>query len=189
MPADAHDDDKARLERAVAELGRLELENETLVREREEARQELARFVYIASHDLRAPLRAITSLVEWITEDIGEEVEGETRDHLRLLRTRAGLMDAYLVALLEYSRVGRIQDPPEPIDLRELLPLVIEGLAPPAAMHIDVKVADDVPSFESRKAGLQRVLHHLLQNAVVHHDSAEGKIEVSVARAGEHLRF
>jgi light-regulated signal transduction histidine kinase (bacteriophytochrome) len=64
MPADAHDDDKAQLERALAEL---KLENETLVREREEARQELARFVYIASHDLRAPLRAITSLVEWIT--------------------------------------------------------------------------------------------------------------------------
>ncbi len=81
-------------------------------REKERHRLELARsnadleeFAYAASHDLKAPLRAISHLVQWIHEDIGEAANPETLDNLKLLQGRVARMQMLLDGLLAYSRV------------------------------------------------------------------------------------
>jgi len=69
--------------------------------------EELDQFVYVASHDLKAPLRAIASLSQWLEEDLGDQLPAENQHQMRLLRGRVHRMGALINGLLEYSRVGR----------------------------------------------------------------------------------
>jgi PAS domain S-box-containing protein len=71
-------------------------QRERLVRALERSNQELDQFAYVASHDLKAPLRGIANLSQWIEEDVGERLSGESRDQLRLLRGRVHRMESLI---------------------------------------------------------------------------------------------
>src|SRR5690606_33312496 len=53
-----------------------------------EAYRELDQFAYVASHDLKAPLRGIANLAQWLQDDLGESLDGESAEHLQLLQGR-----------------------------------------------------------------------------------------------------
>ena len=95
--------------------------------EKEQQRLELARsnadleeFAYVASHDLKAPLRAISHLVEWIAEDIEVTASTETIDNLKLLRGRVVRLQSLLDGLLAYARIGKARVSYEPSTLIRL---------------------------------------------------------------------
>src|SRR5690606_19296874 len=58
-----------------------------------EAYRELDQFAYVTSHDLKAPLRGIANLTQWLEDDLGE-LAGDSREHMRLLQTRVHRMEA-----------------------------------------------------------------------------------------------
>jgi GAF domain-containing protein len=69
--------------------------------------QELDEFAYIASDDLKAPLRAISNLATWLSEDLAEQIPEENQHQLGLLQSRVRRMDGFIQGLLTYSRIGR----------------------------------------------------------------------------------
>jgi PAS domain S-box-containing protein len=129
-----------------------------------EAYRDLDRFAYVASHDLKAPLRGIASLAEWIQEDVGERLGDESKEHLRLLQVRVHRMAALIDGILAYSRAGRALNPPESVECRALLDDVLELLAPPA--HVTVHVPDQMPTLQAERVPLQQVFLNLLANAI-----------------------
>ena len=147
---------------------------------------ELDRFAYITSHDLKAPLRAIASLSEWIEEDLGANISGETRSQMHLLRRRVHRMQALLNSLLEYSRSGRTQTPTSSVDVNCLVAAIIETLAPPATFTIDIS---PLPIFETRKQPLKQVFTHLIDNAIRHHPTKMGIVEISAIDLGDRYEF
>ncbi|WP_310482093.1 CHASE3 domain-containing protein [Chamaesiphon sp. VAR_48_metabat_403] len=149
--------------------------------------QELDRFAYITSHDLKAPLRAIASLAEWIEEDLVEQLSPETRSHMQLLRRRVYRMQALLNSLLEYSRVGRTHFPIVTVDVKKLLQKVIENLAPPPTFAIEI--VSPMPTIQTRQQPLEQVFTHLIDNAIRHHPTKMGIIEVSVIDLGDRYEF
>ena len=167
---------------------RVEAERARAREAEEQARAEaMSQFAYIASHDLRAPLRAIDNLATWIEEDLGDEVEGESKEHLQLLRKRVQRMDNLLEGLLEYSRVGRAGVTLEDVDVADLVVGISDMLGPPEGFTIVAK--GDLPTVHTARDPLERVLLNLITNAVKHHDQDEGRIEVASEDKGDHFIF
>lgn len=152
---------------------------QSLVRKNQELlvrNRELDQFAYIASHDLKSPLRAITSLSEWLEEDIGGALSEESREQLRLLRSRARRMDDLINGILLYSRVGREAIAREDVNFDTLVDEIWSDCAQQSSMlvkHIDI----DTVNVEA--VLLRQVLANLIGNAVKHGDSDRAIVKVS----------
>ena len=107
-----------------------ELEKEQQRRGLARSNADLEEFAYAASHDLKAPMRAIAHLVQWIAEDIEPTASPETLDNLKLLRERVARLERLLEGLLAYSRVGHTQTPVEDVDVVEVVHEIVAMLAP-----------------------------------------------------------
>ena len=129
-----------------------------------EANRELDQFAYMASHDLRAPLRAIANLAQWIRDDVGEALDSTSQQHLRLLQAGVHRMEGLIDGILAYSRAGRTLNAPEPVDTGALVREVVELLAPPA--EVTIQVADAMPTVEAERVPLQQVFLNLIGNAL-----------------------
>ena len=104
----------------------------------EQRNQELDQFAYVTSHDLKAPLRAIANLATWIQEDLGDTIPTENLHQFELLKSRVHRMEGLINGLLEYSRVGRVHQSYEPVDIGALLSDIIDLLSPPAEFSIEI---------------------------------------------------
>jgi PAS domain S-box-containing protein len=146
----------------------------TLLQERN---RELDQFAYVTSHDLKAPLRAIANLSEWIEEDLAERLPPENKHQMQLLRGRVYRMESLINGLLHYSRVGRTEVDLHRVDVERLLHDVIDSLNPPDSFRIHL--ADNLPILEARELLLQQVFANLISNAINHHHIGAGTIQIA----------
>jgi PAS domain S-box-containing protein len=147
--------------------------------ELEQSNRELDQFAYVASHDLKAPLRAIINLAGWIAEDARSHLPAPSFEHLQKLRGRALRMDRLLDDLLVYSRLGRRSELSEPVQLDLLIQDIVELLAPPPGFTITTTSA--LPTLTTARAPLELVLRNLINNAIKHHHQpAQGVVEITV---------
>jgi PAS domain S-box-containing protein len=177
------------LERNQAQTADLQRLNHSLMlaqQKLQERNLELDKFVSIAAHDLKAPLRAISNLSEWIEEDLQGQIPGEN-SQLKLLRQRVKRMDALIDGLLRYSRAGREELATETVDVAEVLAETIDSLSPPASFEI--KIVNSMPILDTKRLLLTQVFANLLSNAVKHHDRIDGWIEVTAEDLGDRHLF
>ncbi|HEY9832109.1 MAG TPA: PAS domain S-box protein [Stenomitos sp.] len=143
----------------------------------EKRNAELDQFAYIVSHDLKAPLRAIANLAQWLEEDLADSLTAETRHQMDLLQGRVHRMEALINGLLQYSRVGRFRAELELVDMQVLLAEVIDSLAPPPGFTITVM--PDMPTLWIERVPLAQVFANLIGNAIKHHHRRDGHIVIS----------
>jgi light-regulated signal transduction histidine kinase (bacteriophytochrome) len=148
---------------------------------------DLQEFAYIASHDLRAPVRAISLLADWIAEDLQASASAETLDNLRLMRQRAGRLEMLLDGLLTYSSAGHAKAPNETVNLPALVDDIVDSLAPPAGFAVHFH--GPVKTIETPRVPLEHVLQNLIANAIRHHDLKTGQVIVSARRAENATEF
>lgn len=162
-------------------------QRERLVQSLERTNQELDQFAYVASHDLKAPLRGIANLSEWIEEDMGESFPADARDKMELLRGRVRRLEGLIDGILEYSRAGRAKKPAAAVDTNQLMHEIVELLAPPD--RVQVQIAPDLPTVFSERIPLQQVLSNLIGNAIKYTTRDDAVIKVSAAQQGDFIRF
>ncbi|MEZ5319158.1 MAG: ATP-binding protein [Vicinamibacterales bacterium] len=153
----------------------------------ERSNRDLDQFAYIASHDLRAPLRGIANLAEWIEEDLGEAVPEAVRGHLALLRGRVTRMDGLIEGILQYARAGRISMTEARVDTVALVHEAIDLLEPPEGSRVDV--APDLPVLVAPPAPLQQVFLNLIGNALKYAGGADARVTVTASRMADGVRF
>jgi PAS domain S-box-containing protein len=144
-----------------------------------EANRDLDRFAYVASHDLKAPLRGIASLAQWIQDDAGELLGEESKEHLRLLQNRVGRMASLIDGILAYSRAGRTLEPVEPVDTGDLVRDAIELLAVPP--DVTIRLPARMPIVEAERVPLQQVFMNLLSNAVKYASAVRPDVVIALS--------
>jgi PAS domain S-box-containing protein len=152
-----------------------------------ERNQELDAFVYMVSHDLKAPLRSISNLSEWIEEDLRDRFEEDECQQFEVLRQRVRRMDALIDGLLHYSRVGSQKLESETVDVNQLVAEMIDSIAPPAGFRIEI--LSPLPTLDTKRILLAQIFANLLTNAIKHHDQPDGLIEIGVKDLGDRYQF
>jgi PAS domain S-box-containing protein len=177
------------LEEALAEAAASRDAAQRAAAAAEEAYRELDQFAYVASHDLKAPLRGIASLAEWIRDDVGDALSDESVEHMRLLQGRVHRMQALIDGILAYSRAGRRLTTPEPVNTRVLARDVVDLLSVPNDVTVDIPA--DMPTLTTERVPLQQVFMNLVGNAVKYTRAVRPDVVVTLGwrDAGDAVEF
>jgi signal transduction histidine kinase len=146
----------SELERARAHLTRVAADLDS-------SNRELDVFAQVVSHDLRAPLRALSNYSRFLQEDCADQLNSTALEYVQGIAQSAQRMDALVVGVLDYSRIGRVDIEVEPVDVPVLLERII------AALHLRERADVTLPSTPlivwARPLRLEQVLTNLLDNA------------------------
>ena len=173
--------------RDITERKKAEETQAQLLKELESANQELNDFAHVVSHDLKAPLRAISSLAKWIATDYSDKLDENGKEQLNLLVGRVRRMHHLIDGILDYSRLGRIKEEKAEVNLNELIAEVSNTIAPPE--NIQIRVQNDLPLIHCDKTRMEQVFQNLLSNAVKFMDKQRGEIRIGCVEDNGYWKF
>lgn len=176
-----------RIIRYTVERKRTEQNVSKLLREVENINRELSDFASIVSHDLKAPLRGIKTLAEWIMTDNRERLTEDGREQMELLSSRVDRMHNLIEGVLEYSRVGREKERRAVIHLNDLVPEIWDMISAPETISFTVEA--ELPDIQCEHTRISQVFQNLLSNAAKYMDKPEGYVTVDCVDQGRSWQF
>jgi len=163
----------------------------------ERSNADLEQFAFAASHDLKAPLRVIANLCQWVGEDLeqifdkGGDVDPDERKEVELrieqIYSRTRSLNGLLDSLLGYARVGKTSEESKSIDTRELVQDIASLVQD--SDDFEVLVNGHMPRLHSERAPLEMVFQNLVVNAIKHHDQSAGSIAISAIENDQFVTF
>jgi PAS domain S-box-containing protein len=157
--------------------------------------QELDSFVHVVAHDLKAPLRGIANLSQWIEDDLEGGLLTEIQQHTILLQRRVRRMEATIDGLLDYARIGRSDEQIELVDVSELVAETIDSLGYALGTSSDspptfkIVIDPNLPKLYTKRLFLSQVFINLIGNSIKHHDQIDGSIQISCQECGDLYEF
>jgi PAS domain S-box-containing protein len=173
--------------RDITERKQIELNQEELIRKADSINKELKEFVSIVSHDLKAPLRGIKTLANWILSDCSDKLSEEANEQMNLLLERVERMYGLIEGALQYSRAGRTEEKQVELDLNSFVPEVINMVVPPE--NIAVTVESELPVIECEEVHIMQIFQNLLGNAIKYMDKPDGRIRVGCVEEDGFWKF
>ncbi len=166
--------------RKAEELARL---NTELTR----SNAELDAFAYIASHDLKEPLRGIHNYASFLLEDYEDKLDAEGVEKLHTLKRLTQRMDALIESLLHYSRVGRVDLSFRTTDLNQLLAEVLELLKPLIdEVQAEIRIPRPLPTIDCDQVRVREVFHNLISNALKYNVRDHRWVEIGYDDTGSY---
>lgn len=149
--------------------------------ELERSNKELDDFAYIASHDLKEPLRGISHYAQFLMEDYGDKLDAEGKDRLVTLGRLTQRMEKLIDSLLEYSRAGRVHLAIAETDLNDVVHDVLESLNFSLKERgVEVRVPEPLPTVACDRVRTTEVFRNLVTNAMKYNDKPRKIIEIGV---------
>jgi signal transduction histidine kinase len=181
---DSGKDELSKLASSLNHMAKVLSENIALLKRKN---SELDQFAHIVSHDMKAPLRGIDNLVNWIEEDHWSELSPKVKEYVELIRTRIIRGENLINGILSYSRVGQHTIEKEVVDLNQVLSEISQSFARPS--KLEIKIQPNMPVLETERVPLLQVFNNLISNAVKYNDKPVGKIEISCQEKNDHFLF
>jgi PAS domain S-box-containing protein len=157
-------------------LSQRKLELERSNHELERSNKELETFAYVASHDLKSPLRGIAQLSTWIEEDLASNEYSAVMGHTELLRNRIQRMEKLLDDLLIFYRAGKSEGTLMTVNVNQMINEIFEIQNNKPGLHLEL--LNELPTLTTLSTPLELIIRNLLSNAIKHHDQQEGVIQV-----------
>lgn len=180
-----------KLQQSFDEINRLNADLERRVAERtaelERSNRELDDFAYIASHDLKEPLRGLHNYASFLQEDHADRLDDEGRHYLERMQRLVERLTALIDGLLAYSRVGASEAVMEPVALDPLLDEVAEDLQP--LLRGGLVRATPLPTVRCNALWVREVFQNLIANAVKYNDKPLKRVEVGCDTSGQAPAF
>jgi PAS domain S-box-containing protein len=159
-------------------------ERKEIQRELEASNERLEQFAYAASHDLKEPLRMVSSYLQLLERRYGDELDEDGTEFLAFAVDGAERMQEMIDALLEYARVETRGDPFEPVDLEDVLDDVLDDLQVKVEESDAEITAEDLPCVEGDASQLRQLFQNLLDNAVEYSGDEPPRVHVAAERRG-----
>lgn len=153
--------------------------------ELERKNEELKQFAYVVSHDLKAPIRGISNVIQWMEEDMADDISPDMKKYLDIIPQRLQRMGDLIDGLLQYARIGREKYPRESVDVAALVKDIGELIIPEAYQFR----IGNLPVLFTEKILLEQVFGNLLSNAVKYTHQTKGYIEVSCTEYNNFYEF
>jgi signal transduction histidine kinase len=176
------------LEHRVAErTAELQQRAEALQRlnaELEDSNRELDAFAYIASHDLKEPLRGIHNFAHFLHDSAVAKLDDVEQGRLQTIIRLTQRMDALIDSLLQYSRVGRVELTLHATSLQEVLTQTLEGLRTRIEQsRVEVHIPRPLPVIHCDRVRVAEIFYNLLTNAIKYNDKVWPWVEIGYADA------
>lgn len=168
-------------------MTRLEQKVEERTRSLAQINEGLEQFSHMVSHDLKAPLRGIHTLIDWIAEDCGDGLSADTQENIALLKNRAQRMQNLIDSILEYSRAGNGMEVKKPVDLNEIVAEAIELIQAPES--IEFSIPTSLPTLLMGETHALQIFQNFLSNAVKYMDKPKGFVQIHCEQMEVFWRF
>jgi len=171
----------------ITEQKELELQKEKLVKDLENSNQGLQEYAHIVSHDLKSPLRSISALATWLSDDYKDVLDEGGKQNLELMQEKVASMDKLIHGILEYSTANSSALDNSKVDLNSVIADIGETIYIPD--HVQLKVPKSLPTIMADRIKVHQVFQNIIGNAVVHIEREVGLVEVLYKDTGDYWQF
>ncbi len=166
-----------------------EREREEAIGELERSNAELERFAYIASHDLKEPLRMIRSYLDLIQRRYEGELDGDADEFIGYAVDGAERMRTMIDDLLAYSRIGTDDLAFEPVECHAVLDRVLDGLQIAIEEENAEITVETLPTVEGDAQQLGQLFQNLISNAIAYSGPSPPRIHISATECDTGWQF
>ena len=156
-----------------------ELRAEELAR----SNRELESYAYVASHDLREPLRAVSGFAQLLEKRYGGKLDEKADEYIRNIVEGPARMQEMLKGLLTYARAGSDSGPREQVRIEDALATAVANLSVRVQETGAEIIHDPLPTVRADAARLVQLFQNLIENALKFRRDTVPRIYVSAARA------
>ena len=153
----------------------------------ESSNKELNQFAYIASHDLRAPLRNIKNVSSWIIEDDKDNLSRETQTRLDTIQECIGHMDELINGVLAYSRIGNVHEDVVDVDLNQCIRKIMSCLD--VEDRVNLQIPESLPTVSANATIISQIFSNLISNAIKHSDKETIEISIKFGEKDGYYEF
>jgi two-component system, chemotaxis family, sensor kinase Cph1 len=146
--------------------------------ELERSNVELDSFAYVASHDLKEPLRGIYNYSTFLIEDYGDQLGEDGTQKLSTLMRLTHRMEDLINSLLHYSRLGRAELSLQPVDLGKMLESVLDVIKISQLEPVEFRIPRPLPTVQCDRVQITEVFTNLVSNAIKYNDKEQKWVEI-----------
>ncbi|TVZ14320.1 sensor histidine kinase [Maribacter sp. MAR_2009_72] len=173
-------------------------ENEERIKEQEQKKEELLQYLsrqneelneyaHVVSHDLKAPLINISTLISWFMDDNQEVLDEGAMAPLHQVMFNVEKMDFLIKGILNYSTIDRLESDDKHIDFNIIVDEVVQTLMVPE--HIKIEVQKNLPHIYGNTWRFKQIFQNLIQNAIDYSDKPQGKINIGMEEKDNEFEF
>ncbi|MGR3789888.1 sensor histidine kinase [Flavobacterium sp. TN-1] len=176
-----------KLKKQTIEIISINKQRETLLKDLEEQNQELNEYAHVVSHDLKAPLRNIHTLVSWFIEDNKDRIGNDCLNSLNSVLVNVEKMDLLIKGILEYSTIDKLETSDRLVDFNILCEEVLKSFHIP--LNTKVYISSDLPKIYGNTIRFKQIFQNLIDNALNSMNKEKGIIEIGYEDQKENYLF
>jgi chemotaxis family two-component system sensor kinase Cph1 len=155
----------------------------------EQSNKELKEFAYVASHDLKEPLRMITSFLQLLEHRYKDKLDPDANDFIEYAVEGAKRMDKMINDLLEYSRIGNQEREFEYLQSEQLLKTVLMNLKPTIEDTNAIITHDPLPLIFANEQMMIQLFQNIISNSIKYHGEKNPEIHISADNVNDEYIF